>query len=229
MPQLVPALDQNAVKLFWEDMPGGVLADEDRDTASAIAGASPFLRQLLIRESAFAARVLREPPQPLLDGIIASLRLAVAETDQALFMRALRKAKGRAALLIACADLTGHWNVEQVTEALTCHADATLQAAIDWLLLDAARAGRIRLGDDANPSAGCGYVALAMGKQGAYELNYSSDIDIIVLYDFASVILKEGAEPSTFFVRLTKRLVSLMQDVTEDGYAFRTDLRDHRV
>jgi glutamate-ammonia-ligase adenylyltransferase len=64
-----------------------------------------------------------------------------------------------------------------------------------------------------------------MGKQGAHELNYSSDIDLIVLYDPSTPLLFDPAEASTFFVRLTRRLVQLMQDVTEDGYVFRTDLR----
>ncbi len=64
-----------------------------------------------------------------------------------------------------------------------------------------------------------------MGKQGAGELNYSSDIDLIVLYDAERNFLMPDVEPGQFFVRLTKRLVQLLQDMTEDGYAFRVDLR----
>ena len=74
-------------------------------------------------------------------------------------------------------------------------------------------------------ASGCGYVILAMGKHGAGELNYSSDIDLIVLYHPEQAQLVEGVEPAKFFVRLTRKLVSLMQDVTEPGYVFRTDLR----
>ena len=64
-----------------------------------------------------------------------------------------------------------------------------------------------------------------MGKMGAFELNYSSDIDLIVLYDPAAPALPKDAEPSTLFVRITQRLVKLLQERTADGYVFRTDLR----
>ena len=64
-----------------------------------------------------------------------------------------------------------------------------------------------------------------MGKMGAFELNYSSDIDLIVLYDLAASGLSADAEPSTLFVRITQRLVKLLQERTADGYVFRTDLR----
>ena len=64
-----------------------------------------------------------------------------------------------------------------------------------------------------------------MGKMGANELNYSSDIDLIVFYDAASPILMPGVEPAPFFVRLTRALVKLLQERTPDGYVFRTDLR----
>jgi glutamate-ammonia-ligase adenylyltransferase len=82
-------------------------------------------------------------------------------------MARLRQAKKRMALLIAVADLAAAWTVEQVTSALTAFADATLGAAITWLLADYARAGKVTLADAADPQSRCGYVALAMGKQGA--------------------------------------------------------------
>src|SRR4029077_6943617 len=79
--------------------------------------------------------------------------------------------------------------------------------------------------DKLQPQTGSGYIVLAMGKMGAFELNYSSDIDLIVLYDRSAPALPSDAEPSTFFVRLTQRLVKLLQERTADGYVFRTDLR----
>lgn len=217
--------DPGIVTLFWKDMPPGLIADGAVELSGAIAGASPFLRQLMLRDPAYAGRVFSEDPQPLLAELLASLNGFTADLSQAAIMRALRQAKKRASLLIAVADLSGRWTVEQVTAALTDFADATLQTAISWLLADAARSGKVKLADPASPLAACGYVALAMGKQGAYELNYSSDIDLIILYDPFTPLLEDPAEAATFFVRLTRRLVQLMQDVTEDGYVFRTDLR----
>ena len=228
MPHTVPypAIDHEAVGLFWEDMPPGVIPEHFRDVAGSIAGASPYLRNLMLRDAGFAGRVFAEDPSALIDGEIAGLcRSADAIPLQAEFMRTLREAKARVSLAVAVADLLGQWNVAQVTDALTRMADSSLQAAIDWLLRDFARAGKVTLADSANPSGGCGYVALAMGKQGAFELNYSSDIDLIILYDGRTPILPPDADPSVFFVRFTRKLVQLMQEVTEDGYVFRTDLR----
>ena len=70
-----------------------------------------------------------------------------------------------------------------------------------------------------------GYIVLAMGKYGAGELNYSSDIDLIVFFDRDRIRSRAGVEPQAFFVRLTRDLVQLMQERTGDGYVFRTDLR----
>jgi glutamate-ammonia-ligase adenylyltransferase len=108
---------------------------------------------------------------------------------------------------------------------LTRFADLTVQASVNWLLRDAARAGKLAPQSEDDPSEACGYVVLAMGKQGAFELNYSSDIDLIVLYDPEAPALAPDVEAPTFFVRMTRNLVGLLQDVTHDGYAFRTDLR----
>ena len=222
---LPSALDQTAVKLFREDMPAGVIPEKYLDVASNIAGGSPYLRQLMLRDQAFTKRLFDENSDILASELLENLRQQSKGLEQAEIMRQLRKTKARAALLIAVADILRRWSVEAVTAALTQIADAFLQVATDWLLNDYARAGKLRLPDAENPSAGCGYVALAMGKQGAYELNYSSDIDLIILYDAATPILGRDADAATFFVRFTRRLVQLMQDVTEDGYVFRTDLR----
>lgn len=91
-------------------------------------------------------------------------------------MARLRQVK-RVALLIAVADLSGRWDVEQVTAALTDFADTSLNAAISGCCaIMRGREGEAG-GPCTKPLVNCGYVALAMGKQGAHELNYSSDID----------------------------------------------------
>ena len=64
-----------------------------------------------------------------------------------------------------------------------------------------------------------------MGKYGAGELNYSSDIDIIALFDPEAPGLADGVEPSAFWVRIVRQLVALLQERTADGYVFRIDLR----
>ncbi len=216
---LPPPLDQAAVQHFWHEADFTIENATKRHLASAIAGASPYLRQLMLHDGAYAALALSGNSGPLFDQLLHDVAGAVGIEEQAAFMRALRQAKSRAALLIAVADVGQAWPLGKVTDALTRFADACLGAAINWLLRQAAASG------SADPAKNSGYAVLAMGKHGAFELNYSSDIDLIVLYDVEENCLAPGVEPATFFVRMTKRLVTLLQDVTEDGYVFRVDLR----
>ncbi len=92
-------------------------------------------------------------------------------------------------------------------------------------LSEAVRAGRLNPGDKSQPHIGSGYIVLAMGKMGGFELNYSSDIDLIVFFDPDSAALPKDAEAAPTFVRITQRVVKLLQEHTGDGYVFRTDLR----
>ncbi len=101
-----------------------------------------------------------------------------------------------------------------------------LNYAIRVLLSKAAARGQFRPRDPAAPERGSGYIVLGMGKHGARELNYSSDIDLIVFYDpRRAPPRRRASSPEPFFVRLTRDLVRLMQERTGDGYVFRTDLR----
>ena len=141
-------------------------------------------------------------------------------------MRTLRLAKRESALLIALADIGGVWDVVETTEALTRFADAAVGEALAFLLRQNALSGRLALDLDApDLQAGCGLVVLALGKLGARELNYSSDIDLIVLYDQAAAAIPDGVEPAPLLVRITKALARLLQERTSDGYVLRVDLR----
>ena len=216
-----------AAARFWNDLSPahqGSLQSH-RAFLESVAGGSPYLRALMLRDPHFLADVLRHDPEEVMSSICSGLRAAETLLSQAEIMSALRHAKAKASLLIALADLGQVWTVDEVTAALTRFADAMLGAAVNWLLLDATRSGKFRCADPQNAAKGCSYVALAMGKHGARELNYSSDIDLIILYDPETAPVADGVEPAIFFVRLTKRLVTLLQDVTEDGYGFRVDLR----
>ena len=104
--------------------------------------------------------------------------------------------KAEAALLIALADIGGVWPVMRATRALTDLADSAVDAAARFALAEAARAGRLSPKDKARPQDGSGYIVLAMGKMGAFELNYSSDIDLIVFYDPAAPAVPEDAAPA---------------------------------
>src|SRR3981189_2578962 len=133
--------------------------------------------------------------------------------------------KSEAALLIALCDVGGVWPVMRVTAALTDLAVASVQSALRYLLRQEAARGRMTATNLDRPEDDSGLVVLAMGKMGAGELNYSSDIDLIVFFDPAAPTLAPDIEPQPFFVRVTQALARLLQQRTGDGYVFRVDLR----
>src|SRR3981189_2190008 len=133
--------------------------------------------------------------------------------------------KSEAALLIALCDVGGVWPVMRVTAALTDLAVASVQTALRFVLRQEAARGRLSPPDPTTPEDNRGLVVLAMGKMGAGELNYSSDIDLIVFFDPAAPTLAPDIEPQPFFVRVTQGVSRLLQQRTGDGYVFRVDLR----
>jgi [glutamine synthetase] adenylyltransferase / [glutamine synthetase]-adenylyl-L-tyrosine phosphorylase len=196
-----------------------------RDVLLGLADHSTYLWALAREDPERLVRLLKRPPGESLDAVVRALssRRDEHETD---LMTAMRRAKRESALLVALADIGGVWDVNAATEALTRFADAAVGAAVDFLLRQHARAGRLALDPDApDPQIGCGLVVLALGKHGARELNYSSDVDLIVLYDPAAASLPPGTEPGPLFARLTRALARLLQERTSDGYVLRVDLR----
>ena len=165
------------------------------------------------------AAILADQPETRIARINSELA-AVEWGTRAEAMPALRRAKQDVALTLGLADLGGAIDLETVTTLLTAFADATLAAALSFAMADAARAGRWTGGTEAQ-----GFFILGMGKYGAGELNYSSDIDIIALFDPSAPGLVDASEPSAFWVRIVRMLVTLLQERTADGYVFRIDLR----
>ena len=212
---------------FWADLPEGPRAAlrQHREFFEAVASGSDYLRGLIIHHAADVAQWLSSAPEDVFEGLCAEIAVAGRMADPAVTGRSLRLIKQRVALLIALCDLGHLWSLEEVTGALTRFADLAVRAVVDSLLREAVARGRLSGLNDEAPGEGSGYVVLAMGKHGAHELNYSSDIDLVVFYDPETAALAPGTEPSTFYVKLTQRLASLLQDVTEDGYVLRVDLR----
>ena len=185
-----------------------------------ITSGSPYLTSLLRDHDEWARTLTPENADAECAYVLAEAAGAATAPSRDDAMRRLRQAKQKLALLVALCDLGGVWTLEQVTTALTRFADAAVQAALAFLW----RQERVK-GNFTTDEIGRGYLVLAMGKMGAFELNYSSDIDLIVFYDPERAPLRVDLEPSTFFVKLTRALVAMLQDFTADGYVFRTDLR----
>ncbi len=225
--QTIAPVDGRAIALFWQDLDPANLEklQSAKSLIETISAGSPYLRTLILQNASFASSVLNHSPRQILQDLCNDCSELSRSENYETIEQGLRHSKSKAALLIAMADISGVWDVLQVMAGLTQFADACLNATINFLLRQAARNNKLLLKDPTNPSQGCGYVALAMGKHGAGELNYSSDIDLIILYDPETAPLAQGLEPSTFFVRFTREVVALLQDTTSDGYVFRVDLR----
>lgn len=137
----------------------------------------------------------------------------------------LRRAKCRVSLALGLADLSGTLPTFRITQLLSIFAETALRAACNYLLKEFHNSGKVDLVDENNPSYKSGLIVLGMGKLGGYELNYSSDIDIILFFDPDAQMALKVDDATTLFVRFAKQLSKLMQERTADGYVFRTDLR----
>ncbi len=166
---------------------------------------APFLRGLIRKEPELVT--LMESA-----GFDAALSASLARLDPERVLPSVREARGGVALTVALADLSGSWPMEQVTEGLTRFADVALDFAIT-------SAFRER---DQEPG---GLAALALGKMGSRELNYSSDIDLIFLHDPDRIARREGEDPTEAAVRIVRRVAAILAERTGDGYALRVDLR----
>jgi [glutamine synthetase] adenylyltransferase / [glutamine synthetase]-adenylyl-L-tyrosine phosphorylase len=193
---------------------------------AALFGNSPFLTQCCLKEPDFLLRLVQQGPDTIFAELDQSLNRHFPTTeDQHGLMRELRIAKQRAALLVAIADIAGWWPLARVTGALSTIAAAALGRAVRHLLAAAAAGGEIELAHPTEPERDSGLIVLGMGKLGACELNYSSDVDLIVLFDAAKLRYVGRRSPAQFFVRLAQDLVRIMAERTAEGYVFRTDLR----
>lgn len=201
-------------------------ADEPaiRALLDALFGNSPYLSRLAIAKPALLKQFVENGADYSLASINHTLGNSLPQ-DQASLMQRLRQCKGDIALLCALADITAQWPLEMITKVLSEFAETALQQALDFLLLQAHGKGEIILADTGAPSHSSGIVVLGMGKLGAHELNYSSDIDLIIFYERERLAYRGKQSEQKFYNKLAHDLVHIMQERTPDGYVFRTDLR----
>ncbi len=199
----------------------GDLPAPARELLEGTAGCSAFLGGLIQREAEWLRPALDTAPE---DAFAALLEAMPAEGSAAL-ADSLRLARGRAALLIALADLGGAWGLAEVTAALSALADRAVQLGLTALVAEEIARGKLPGCTEADIPEAAGIFVLAMGKLGAGELNYSSDIDLIVLFDEHRHDPEDFADLRKGFIRITQRLVKLLSEITATGYVFRVDLR----
>ena len=209
------------VERFAEAMPGHVVPQA---LLRCLGGNSSYLAELALREAAGLDALARHGPDAVVAQAMAALRATSPQAARPLVAAALRRAKRVVALATAVADIGRLWRLERVTAALSDLAEAALGLAVAHLLRAAHATGEIALPHPEDPARGSGLIVLGMGKLGARELNYSSDVDLILLHDPEAGIIAADASVA-FFSRLARGLVGLMEARDADGYVFRTDLR----
>jgi len=203
-----------------------------RPLLDTIFAHSPFLSGLLLEHPSTAMHIAQTGPDACVAMLTSDMKAAfpvengnVGEIEIPALMAQLRHTKARAALAIALADIVGLWTVDQVTQSLSNFADACINRVVRALLLQGHARGNLKLANPAAPEADVGYTVIGLGKLGGCELNYSSDIDLFVLFDETLLPYTGKKSPQEFAVTMTKELTRILQERTAQGYVFRTDLR----
>lgn len=190
-----------------------------------VFSASPYLAGLARRWPAMLHEGLESEPDVWLDDLLDRTRALTGRPDD---IRApLRRLKAELHLMTALADLGGVWDLDAVTGALSRFADATVRVALVSVADEQRERGKLISSPDDPAGPVPGLFGLAMGKHGANELNYSSDIDLSLFYDPERLVpaLAEGVEPQRFLDRLAQTWAGLLSERTAEGYVFRVDLR----
>ncbi|MEL6980688.1 MAG: glutamine-synthetase adenylyltransferase, partial [Pseudomonadota bacterium] len=205
-----------------EDAAEDAAADPRVALGAGAAGGAPFLARLLRREGAWLAPRWARSPEAAFWELAADLAAAGASApDHAAFGAAMRVARRRLALTAALADLGSVWDLDATTAALTLFAEAAVSAVLTRLLREEAASGAMPSLDPERS----GVFALAMGKMGAFELNYSSDVDLILLYDESRLAAADRARAPERFAKLARDFIRLLSRVDAEGYVARVDLR----
>ncbi|HZH47593.1 MAG TPA: glutamine-synthetase adenylyltransferase, partial [Roseococcus sp.] len=174
-------------RLAEGDAPRQDLAGRDaaRPLLARMGAHSPFLAELTWLEAPSLLRLLDRGPDDAMACALDPLTKADPAAPRDAVASLLRRAKRQGALVAAAADLAGLWTLDQVTQALSDLADLAIDFACAHLLLEANRRGQIELarikGDPRAITKGSGLIVLGMGKLGGRELNYSSDVDLLLL------------------------------------------------
>ncbi|MBX7146083.1 MAG: bifunctional [glutamine synthetase] adenylyltransferase/[glutamine synthetase]-adenylyl-L-tyrosine phosphorylase [Alphaproteobacteria bacterium] len=191
----------------------------------SIFGNSPYLTYCLLNEPDTFYSLCTEKSIIVYDKILKELEQILSNiSDINLFMHHLRIAKRRISLVIALSDLAQWWYFKEIVRKLSHFADTILNLTCHYLLNQARLKGDL-IFHDHDILKKCGFVILGMGKLGGKELNYSSDIDLIMLYDPNKIIYKGKQSLQNFFTTFTRQFIHILQYPTVDGYVFRVDLR----
>ena len=200
---------------------------EVQHSVAKVWAASPFIadqcvrRPELLTQLVESGRLLRSQHDGEVARELVNL-LASVETETAL-MAALRQFRNREMVRIAWRDIAGWAPLNETLTDVSLLAETSVQAALDFLFRQACESRGTPVNQQGDPQ---NLVVLGMGKLGAWELNFSSDIDLIFAFrDDGEIKDRRETSYSEFYTRLARNLVKVLDAITEDGFVFRTDTR----
>jgi glutamate-ammonia-ligase adenylyltransferase len=207
----------------WSDQNRHDIGYNADDLATMLAF-SPYLQRLALRHDNDITRNLKgnNSQQIELARVAFIDEIEDANCDAAA-MRAIRTWRERSALAIALADITGLHDMPKQMRWLSEAAQTVLTHTVSYLFRCAIKQGNIKF--SAKDFTGCGWTVLALGKLGAGELNFSSDVDLIALHDTNNAPFDSPDAVQPFFVTMTRDLIRLLSTTTRDGIGWRVDLR----
>lgn len=184
---------------------------------------SLFLERLFRKDETLMHAVLQNMHQPYLLADMQKFLVAQEITDEVNLKRALRRLRSEVMARVIVRDLNGLADLHEVIQTTSQLAECVINTAIDYLSTWLVN----RYGQPVD-TEGCpqNLIVIGMGKLGGCELNVSSDIDLIFAYEAEGET--QGDKPISnqdFFTRLAKRLIAAIDEITEDGFVFRVDMR----
>ncbi len=229
--------NQDAVSLYQEKLEKALLKNENNASIKAVFNQeknqkllraifsnSPYLSDIIIEYPAYFAEILQNDFQKFFDSKINELQNIIFENKQKIEEK-LRIEKRKFSLLIATQEITDFSKASYAMENLSKFADICVQITIKFLLQKAHNNKIINLNDYQNPFLNSGLVVLAIGKLGSYELNYSSDIDIIIFFEDEKINYNGRKTIQQFYIELSQELTDILARRTSLGYVFRVDMR----
>ncbi len=219
------AFDPDQVANAVADLPAELATDAIGELLRGTAGSSPFLAKLMPTHAEWLLNVCRTPADAVIHDLLADVSKQVENAEWSDLLVHLRRTRARAALFIALCDLGGVWEFGDITGRLSDLADGLTSVALRWIIAKEIRRGKLPGVEESDLNNAAGLFVIAMGKMGAQELNYSSDIDLICLFDQDKFADADRGAARARFIHVIRTLVKALSDWTADGYVFRTDLR----
>ncbi len=224
----LPKIADNGFAHFFDAQDEGVKKTllKAKPLIEPLFNAAPYLLDIASENIDFLCKALNKPIDKIIGELLEDLQQLGQKTEcETKLSKGLRIAKKHIALIVAIAEVGKAINVKKSTAILADFADIALEACLNFLMRQAAIKGDLNLPIEQANAKNSALAIFALGKHGGRELNYSSDIDIVAFFDVEAGILKQPEEAIKFYSRLVRKLFSLMDDRTELGYVFRTDLR----